>query len=123
MGTPLDSLVTVGTRSQEAATAAMRSWTEGAQALAGAQSAMADVPDLYASYLDAVRKVLAGQRQLADALVSAAQTAQSVTNQFTRATETALDALQAAATGVASVAKTASEQSSALTRAATSANN
>ena len=118
MSTPLDSLVTVGTRSQEAATAAMRSWTEGAQALAGAQSAMADVPDLYASYLDAVRKVLAGQRQLADALVSAAQTAQSVTNQFTRATETALDALQAAATGVASVAKTASEQSSALTRAA-----
>ena len=59
MSTPLDSLVTVGTRSQEAATAAMRSWTEGAQALAGAQSAMADVPDLYASYLDAVRKVLA----------------------------------------------------------------
>ena len=123
MSTPLGSLVTAGTRSQEAATAAMRSWTEGAQALAGAQSAMADVPDLYASYLDAVRKVLAGQRQLADALVSAAQTAQSVTNQFTRATETALDALQAATTSVASVAKTASEQSNAFTRAATSATN
>jgi hypothetical protein len=123
MSTPLGSLVTAGTRSQEAATAAMRSWTEGAQALAGAQNAMADVPDLYASYLDAVRKVLAGQRQLADALVSAAQTAQSVTNQFTRATETALDALQAATTSVASVAKTASEQSSAFTRAATSATN
>ena len=122
MSAPLESFVTVGTRTQEAATATLRSLTEGAQAWAGAQSAMADVPDLYASYLDAVRKVLAGQRQLAAALVSAAQTTQSVTDQFTRATETALQAMHAATSGVASVAKSVSEQSAVLTRVATSAN-
>jgi hypothetical protein len=120
MSSPIESFVTLGARTQEAATTAIRGWADGVQAVAGAQSALAEMPDLYARSIDAVRGILAGQRQLADALVNAAQVAQSVTNQATRVAEQGLDALQAATNGVASMAHAVGEQADAAARSARS---
>ena len=78
------------------------------------------MPDLYARSIDAVRSILAGQRQLADALVNAAQVTQSMTNQFTRAAEQGLDALHAATNGVAGIAQVVGEQAEAVARSARS---
>ena len=75
MSTPVESMITATTRTQEAATSALRSWADGWQTVAGAQNALGEVPDLVAGYFDATRRILAGQRQLAATLVSAAQTA------------------------------------------------
>jgi hypothetical protein len=120
MSNPIESFVTVGARTQEAATTALRGWADGVQAFAGAQSALSEMPDLYARSIDAARSILAGQRQLADALVNAAQVAQSVTNQVTRAAEQSLDALHAATNGVAGIAHAAGEQAEAVARSARS---
>jgi hypothetical protein len=113
VSTPIESVMTVAARSQEAATSALRSWAQSWQTVAGAQSAMGEVPDLVAGYIDATRRILAGQRQLAATLVSAAQTAQSVTDQATRAAEEGLNALHAATTGLAGIARAAGDQAAA----------
>jgi phosphoribosylcarboxyaminoimidazole (NCAIR) mutase len=106
-------MMTVVTRSQEVATSALRSLCQSWQTVAGAQSAMGEVPDLVANYIDATRRILAGQRQLAATIVSAAQTAQRVTDQATRAAEEGLNALHAAANGMAGIAKAAGDQAAA----------
>jgi hypothetical protein len=113
MSTPVESMITATTRTQEATTSALRSWADGWQSVAGAQSALGDVPDLVSSYLDATRRILAGQRQLAATLVSAAQTLQSVTDQATRAAEEGLNALSAATSGMAGLGKAAGDQATA----------
>jgi len=110
MSTPVESVITATTRTQEATTSALRSWADGWQSVAGAQNALGEVPDLVSSYLDATRRILAGQRQLAATLVSAAQTLQSVTDQTTRAAEEGLNALSAAASGMAGLGKAAGDQ-------------
>jgi hypothetical protein len=110
MSTPAESFMTATTRTQEAATSALRSWADGWQTAATTQSALAEVPNLMAQYVDATRRVLAAQRQLAAAVVGAAQTMQSVTDQATRAAEEGLNALHAATSGLAGVANGAREQ-------------
>jgi len=113
VSTPIESMMTVATRGQEAATSALRSLAQSWQTVAGTQSAMSEVPDLVAGYIDATRRILAGQRQLAATMVSAAQTVQSVTDQATRAAEEGLNALHAAANGMAGITKAAGDQAAA----------
>lgn len=111
MSSPFEIVAGTGTRTQEATSAVLRSWSDGMSAMAGA-------PDLYARYIDGLRTALAGQRQLVDAMVDAAQVARSLTHSTVRLAENVLDNLDTAAAGAAEVTRLAADQAAAFGRAA-----
>jgi len=117
MSSPVESLFTATMRSQEATTSALRTWTDGLQAFTGAQSTLSEAPALITRYFDAVQQVLDVQRQFAETMVEAAQSAQSVMKQVAGAAEDSADAVHAATDGMADVTRAAKEQTRAVARA------
>lgn len=122
MSTSAESFATVTARTQEAATTALRTWSDGLQTFAGSlsatDSALPDVKVMVKQYFDATQQVLDMQRRFTDALFSAADTARTVTQQTARATEHAVNATQAATNGLADLADNAGAQTRALARTA-----
>jgi len=125
MSTPVESFATVTARTQEAATTALRAWSDGLQtfagSLSGSESALPDVKVMAKQYFDATQQVLDMQRRFTEALFSAADTARTVSEQAVRATEHAANATQAATNGLADMAEGAGAQTRALARATKSA--
>ena len=92
MTAPTDQFVDIANRSQEAVTAAVRSWTDTVQSVAGkltsGQSQLPDLQDVVDQYFDFAEQVLANQRQFVQQWASAAVKAtESVTEQAQRATQ------------------------------------
>jgi CHASE3 domain sensor protein len=116
MSTPAESFATVGMRTQEAATSALRSWADGLQTFAGGESVLSDMPAMISRYFDVVQQVLDSQRQLAETMVTTMQTVQTFTNQAAHAAQDTINAMHTGANGAATVTKAAKEQTSAIAR-------
>jgi hypothetical protein len=114
MSTPAESFVTATVRGQEATTAVLRSWADGLQAFSGGQSPLSDMPSMVSRYFDAVQHVLDSQRQFAETLVSAMQSAHTITNQAVRAAKDTVDAVDTAANGTARMTRAATQQTNAV---------
>jgi hypothetical protein len=114
MSTPAESFATATVRGQEATTSVLRSWADGLQAFSGSQSPLSDMPSMVSRYFDAVQQVLDSQRQFAETLVSAMQSAQTITNQAVRAAKDTVDAVDTAANGTARLTRAAAQQTSAV---------
>jgi methyl-accepting chemotaxis protein len=117
MSTPIDSFASVTTRYQEAATTALRSWSDGLHTLTGSQAGLPDAKVMAKQYFDAIQQVLDTQRRFAEALFTVADTARTFSDQAVRATEHAVNAAQAATEGLSTITKTAGEQATATARA------
>jgi ABC-type transporter Mla subunit MlaD len=117
MSSPVESFFTATVRGQEATTSALRTWTDGLQAFTGAQSTLSEAPAMITRYFDAVQQVLDIQRQFAETMVEAAQSAQTVMKQVAGAAEDSADAAHAATNGLADVTRAAKGQTRAVTRA------
>jgi methyl-accepting chemotaxis protein len=107
----------VTTRYQEAATTALRSWSDGLHTLTESQAGLPDAKVMAKQYFDAIQQLLDTQRRFAEALFTVADTARTFSDQAVRATEHAVNATQAATEGLATITKTAGEQASATARA------
>jgi hypothetical protein len=114
MSTPAESFATATVRGQEATTSVLRSWADGLQAFSGSQSPLSDMPSMVSRYFDAVQQVLDSQRQFAETLVSAMQSAHTITNQAVRAAKDTVDAVDTAANGTARLTRAAAQQTSAV---------
>jgi hypothetical protein len=114
----MDSFVTASTRTQELATSAMRTWTDGMQAFTQGQNVFAEAPAMMNRYLEAVQQVMDSQRQFFEVMLNAAQSAQTFTKQASRAAEQTAGAMSTAADSGADVAKAAKSQTSAMARTA-----
>src|SRR5918998_736424 len=87
-----DQFVDIAKQSQEAVTAAFRTWADTVQGLAsgftGGQPKLPDVNAILDNYFDFAQQVLDNQRRLAQTLLTATtQAAETVTEQSTRATQ------------------------------------
>ena len=71
MTAPTDQLVDIAKRSQEAIAAAVRSWTEAVQSLAGNQPKLPDVHTVVDTDFDVAEKAVATQREAAQQAVAA----------------------------------------------------
>src|SRR5689334_1006678 len=94
MTAPTDQFVDLASRSQEAVTTAVRTWTDSVQnltsQLTAGQGQLPDLQGVVDQYFDFAEKVLANQRQLAQQWASAATKAsEAVTEQAQRATKSA----------------------------------
>jgi len=93
MTAPNDQFVDIANRSQEAVTAAIRTWAGTMQGFAGKLAPGQQLPDVQSvvgQYFDLAEKVLAGQRELARQWASAATKAsETVTQQAHGATQSA----------------------------------
>jgi BMFP domain-containing protein YqiC len=91
MTAPTDQFVDIANRSQEAVTAAVRSWADSVQSVTGKLTSGQQLPDLQHvvdQYFDFVEQVLANQRQFVQQWASATVKAtESVTEQAQRATQ------------------------------------
>lgn len=129
MTAPTDQFVDFATRTQELATAAVRTWTDSVQTVAGGLSGgRPDLPDAHVMvdrYFDFAQQVLDSQRRLAQNVVTAGtQAAQTVSEQAARATESATAHATNAAGATAGAAKDAgrsADEQATTTRAAKSA--
>jgi uncharacterized protein (DUF608 family) len=118
MSAPIESFAAAGTRYQEAATTALRTWADGLHTFTGSETGLPDAKGMVKQYFDAVQQVLDTQRRFAEALFTVADTARTVSDQTVRATEHAVKATQAATEGFANTTKNAGEQATATVRAA-----
>ena len=121
MSTPAESFATVGMRTQEAATSALRSWVDGLQTFAGGESVLSEMPTMISRYFDAAQQVLDSQLQLAETMATAMQSMQTFTTQAAQAAENTINVMHTAANGAATVTKAAKEQTSAMARTAKAA--
>jgi len=130
MSAPTDQFVDITMRTQEAVTAAVRTWADTVQtytgSLTGSHPAMPDVHVAVDRYFDLVQQMLDNQRRLAQTFLTAgAQAAEVVTEQAARAAESvtahAVNATEAVANKAAEAADAAGEQTAATARAAKSA--
>jgi LPS O-antigen subunit length determinant protein (WzzB/FepE family) len=92
MTAPTDQFVDIANRSQEAVTAAVRSWADTVQSVTGkltsGQSQLPDLQNVVDQYFDFAEQVLANQRQVAQQWASATVKAtESVAEQAQRATQ------------------------------------
>src|SRR4051794_40504132 len=92
MTAPTDQFVDIASRSQEAVTTAVRTWTDSVQSFASKLTAgQGQLPDLQGvvdQYFDFAEKVLANQREFVSQWASAtAKASEAVTEQAQRATQ------------------------------------
>ena len=92
MTAPTDQFVDIAKRSQEAVSAAVRTWADSVQSFAGnigaGQTQLPDPQSVVDTYFDFAEKVLANQRQLATQFVSATVAAgDSVQDQVSKASD------------------------------------
>ena len=118
MSTPLDSFVTATRSTQEATASALRTWSDGLQSVSAGQGLVMDMPAMVGQYFDAVYRLMNSQRQFFEAMVNAAQNAQTFTDQALRAGEQSTAAMQTATKSAADIAKTANDQTKAVARIA-----
>jgi hypothetical protein len=121
MTAPSDQFVDIANRSQEAVTAAVRSWTDTVQSVAGkltsGQSQLPDLQNVVDQYFDLAEQVLANQRQFAQQWASATVKAtESVAEQAQRATRSVAPH---SANGAEAAADSATETASAPAAKAT----
>jgi LPS O-antigen subunit length determinant protein (WzzB/FepE family) len=130
MTAPTDQFVDIANRSQEAVTAAVRSWTDTVQSVAGkltsGQSQLPDLQNVVDQYFDFVEQVLANQRQFVQQWASATVKAtESVTEQAQRATQSvaahSANGAEAVVDGAAETARAAGVKAGAAARAARNA--
>ncbi|MGQ0576617.1 MAG: hypothetical protein ACT4RN_20800 [Pseudonocardia sp.] len=91
MTAPTDQFVDIAKRSQEAVTAAVRTWTDAVQGFTGTFGAAPKLPDAQAvvgQYFDFAQQVLETQRSFTLSVLSAGtQAAENVTEQANRVAE------------------------------------
>jgi LPS O-antigen subunit length determinant protein (WzzB/FepE family) len=130
MTAPTDQFVDIANRSQEAVTAAVRSWTDTVQSVTGkltsGQSQLPDLQNVVDQYFDFVEQVLANQRQFVQQWASATVKAtESVTEQAQRATQSvaphSANGAEAVVDNAAETARTAGVKAGAAARAARNA--
>lgn len=130
MSAPTDQFVDIANRSQEAVTAAVRTWTDTVQSFASKLTAgQGQLPDLQGvvdQYFDFAEKVLANQREFASQWASAtAKASEAVTEQAQRATQSvtahAANGAEAVVDNATSTARVAGEKSASTARAARNA--
>ena len=98
MTTPNDQFTDITNRSQEAATTAVRSWTDSMQSFAG-QSQLPDLQGVVNQYFDFAETMLTKQREFAQQWASATasafegvtEKAQSVATEAANSTEAVVD--------------------------------
>ncbi|MBL8925822.1 MAG: hypothetical protein JNM77_06230 [Pseudonocardia sp.] len=93
MTAPTDQFVDIAKRSQEAVTAAVRTWADSVQSftgnLTGGHAQLPDPQSVVDGYFDFAEKVLATQRRVTSEFVAASVKAgETVQQQVTKATET-----------------------------------
>jgi len=114
--TLFDTFVEGAHRTQEAVTAAVRSWADTVAGWNGARPALPDAAAVVDRYFDAVQQVLDTQRSFAKTVIGAgAQAAEAVTEQAARAT-------QSVATHTVNAAEGVAEHATKATKAATARN-
>lgn len=127
MTAPTDQFVDIATRSQEAVTTAVRTWTDTVQSFASKLTAgQGQLPDLQSvvdQYFDFAEKVLAHQREFVTQLASATvKASEAVTEQAQRATQSVTahtaNGAEAVVTNATETAKAAGEKAAATARAA-----
>lgn len=130
MTAPTDQFVDIANRSQEAVTAAVRSWADTVQSVTGkltsGQSQLPDLHNVVDQYFDFAEQVLANQRQLAQQWASAAVKAtESVAEQAQRATQSvaahSANGAEAVVDSAAETARAAGNKTAATARAARNA--
>ena len=118
MSSPLESFATATKNTQEATSSALRTWSDGLQSVSAGQNLLADMPAMVGRYFDAVQQVLDSQRQFVEAMLGAAKSAQTFTDQALRASEESAAAMQTATKSAADIAKSTKAQTSAVARMA-----
>ena len=130
MTAPTDQFVDIANRSQEAVTAAVRSWTDTVQSVTGkltsGQSQLPDLQNVVDQYFDFVEQVLANQRQFVQQWASATVKAtESVTEQAQRATQSVaqhtVNGTETVVDNATETAKVAGEKAASTARAARNA--
>jgi predicted RecB family nuclease len=122
MTAPTDQFVDIAKRSQEAVSAAVRTWADSVQNFAGnintGQAQLPDPQSVVNTYFDFAEKVLANQRQLATQFVSVSVKAgESVQEQVSKVSE------QVTAQTVNGTETAAAQATEATTRTARAARN
>lgn len=130
MTAPTDQFVDIANRSQEAVTAAVRSWADTVQSVTGkltsGQSQLPDLQNVVDQYFDFAEQVLANQRQFAQQWASATVKAtESVAEQAQRATQSvaahSANGAEAAVDSATETATAAGTKAAATARAARNA--
>ncbi|MHA6795120.1 hypothetical protein ACVGVM_16635 [Pseudonocardia bannensis] len=130
MTAPTDQFVDIAKRSQEAVTAAVRTWADTVQTYAGSltgnQPKLPDTSALVDRTFDFAEQVLENQRQITKTFFSAgAQAVEAVTDQAARAAESVtahtVNATEAAADRAAEAGESAGEKVASTARAARNA--
>ncbi|MGE3285447.1 MAG: hypothetical protein AB7J32_04995 [Pseudonocardia sp.] len=120
MTAPTDQFVDIAKRSQEVATAAVRTWTEAVQSLVGSSYGVPAVPDAKAvveGYFDFAQQVLDNQRAFTLSVVSAgSEAAEKVTEQATKVAENVKEHTLHAAEVVTEKATTATRNAKAAAK-------
>src|SRR3954447_508234 len=132
MTAPTDQFVDIASRSQEAVTTAVRTWTDSVQSFASKLTAgQGQLPDLQGAveqYFDFAEKVLASQREFAQQWASAAvKASEAVSEQVQCATQSVTartaNSAGAVADNAAETARVAGAQAGSNLRAAGNAAN
>ena len=127
MSAPTDQFVDLATRSQEAVTTAVRTWTDTVQSFAShltpGQAQLPNLTGVVEQYFDFAEKVLANQREIAQQWATATVKAtEAVTEQAQRATQSVAahtaNGAEAVVDNAAETARVASEKAAATARAA-----
>lgn len=127
MSAPTDQFVDLATRSQEAVTTAVRTWTDSVQSFTSrlnpGRTPLADLTGVVDQYFDLAEKVLANQREIAHQWAAATVRATSaVAEQAQRATRSVAahtaNGAEAVVDNAADTARVAGEKAAETARAA-----